>query len=186
MRLEELTTRDDIGFVLNSMGLNGIGAEIGVAFGENAEVILHKSNLLTLILVDNWDYVPGESPKGYADAIKDWNGCYNYCIEKLKRFGSRAYINRTTSKIASEQLEDCILDFCYIDANHMSPYIDNDLEYWYNKVKKGGIFGGHDYHIVKKDNYQCDVKTAVDNFFKEKDVKIHVTTDSDPSWYIIK
>lgn len=185
MQLSELTTRNHIGFILNDMRLDGIGVEVGVAFGENAEIILDTANLKQLILVDNWDYVPNESPKGYADAIKDWKGCYNYCASKLQRFGKRAYMQKETSKKASEQIIDYSLDFCYIDANHMSPYVDNDLEYWYKKVKKGGIFGGHDYHLVKRDDYQCDVKTAVDNFLKDKNYKLHITKDSDPSWYII-
>lgn len=186
MTLSELKTRNDIGFLLNNMGLEGIGVEVGVAFGENAEIILHKANLALLMLIDPWDYVPQENPKGYADAIKDWQGCYDYCKSKIARFGKRAFMLRETSEEASKKIKDGSLDFAYIDANHMSPYMDNDLKYWYNKVKPGGIFGGHDYHMVKRDDYQCDVKEAVDNFFKDKNVNIHVTEDQDPSWYIIK
>ena len=44
MNLKDLKTRDDIGFILNDMNLK-IGVEVGVAFGENAEMILKKSNL---------------------------------------------------------------------------------------------------------------------------------------------
>jgi hypothetical protein len=185
MNIENLNTRDDIGLVLKSLGLNGIGVEVGVAFGENAEIILEKSELQLLMLVDSWNYVPNQNPKGYADAIKDWKGCFDYCAKKVSRFGKRAFMYQADSKTASGKIIDGSLDFCYIDANHMSPYIDEDLEYWHKKVKKGGIFGGHDYHLVKREDYQCDVKTAVDSFFKDKGVKIHVTKDLDPSWYII-
>jgi len=185
MNLSELTTRDDIGLVLNEMGLTGHGVEVGVAFGENAEVILSKSNI-DLWLVDAWDYVPNENPKGYADAIKDWKGCFEYCIKKLEKFGSRVIFQKISSFDASQGWEDNTLDFVYIDANHMSPYIDNDLNYWFKKVKKGGIFGGHDYHLVEREDYKCDVKTAVDKFFENTDYKLHITQDSDPSFYIIK
>jgi Methyltransferase domain len=186
MQLSELVTRDDIGFVLNTMGLDGPAVEVGVAFGENAEVILHKSNTEVLFLVDPWAKVEGENSRGYADAIKDWEGCLQFCKDKLARFKKRSYVLRETSKAASEKFKDETLHFVYIDANHMSPYIDNDLKYWFDKVKPGGIFGGHDYHTVNRHDYQCDVKTAVDNFFKDKNYTLHVTTDSDPSWYIIK
>ncbi len=185
MNLKDLKTRDDIGFILNDMNLK-IGVEVGVAFGENAEMILKKSNLSILHLVDSWNYVESEDPKGYADAIKNWWGCYEFCKNKMKPYLNRVVFNVNPSHIASKTFEDESVDFVYIDANHMSPYIDNDLKNWYGKVKKGGIFGGHDYHIVVREDYQCDVKTAVDNFFKDKNVDIHVTEDSDPSWYIVK
>jgi hypothetical protein len=186
MKLTELKTRYDIGLVLDSMGLTNWGVEVGVAFGENAEIILNTCSLRKLGLVDSWDYVPNENPKGYADAIKDWQGCFDYCANKMKPFGNRAEMMKTTSVEASKTFSDGSLDFVYIDANHMRPYIDNDLNAWYSKVKKGGIFGGHDYHLVDRPDYKCEVKTAVDEFLAGKGYEIHVTDDSDPSWYIIK
>ena len=185
MKLSELTTRDDIGYVLDEMNLR-TGVEVGVAFGENAEMILKKSNIPILHLVDSWNYVDLEDPRGYADAIKNWQGCYEYCKDKMKPYINRVVFNVNPSHIAAEMFDDESIDFVYIDANHMSPYIDNDLVHWYDKVKNGGIFGGHDYHVVIREDYECNVKTAVDNFFKDKNVQIHVTQDSDPSWYIIK
>ena len=52
MDLNELTTRNDIGKVLDSMGLNGLAVEVGVAFGENAEAILSGSGIAKLFLID--------------------------------------------------------------------------------------------------------------------------------------
>lgn len=186
MKLTELKTRYDIGHVLDAMGLTNEGVEVGVAFGENAEIILDSCELDHLWLVDPWDYVPNENPKGYADAIKDWKGCMNYCVDKVSRFKGRATMFRATSVYAASTFQDEQFDFVYIDANHMRPYIDNDLAAWFPKVKKGGIFGGHDYHMVNREDYVCQVKDAVDAFFADKDYELHVTEDSDPSWYIIK
>ena len=186
MKLTDLKTRYNIGFVLNKMGLTGLGVEVGVAFGENAEIILDTCNLKALWLVDSWDYVPNENPKGYADAIKDWDGCLEYCKAKLKRFGLRAVICQDTSVERAKCFDDNSIDFVYIDANHMRPYIDNDLKVWFDKVKVGGIFGGHDYHMVNRPDYVCEVKAAVDEFFEGKGYTLHITDDSDPSWYIIK
>jgi hypothetical protein len=186
MKLTELTTRYDIGQVLTEMGLLNQGVEVGVAFGENAEIILDTCAIKNLWLVDSWDYVPNENPKGYADAIKDWQGCLQYCKDKVKRFRERAVIYKETSVKASTTFQDNFLDFVYIDANHMRPYIDNDLNAWFDKVKVGGIFGGHDYHNVDRPDYKCEVKDAVDAFFEGKGYTLHITEDSDPSWYIIK
>jgi hypothetical protein len=186
MKLTELTTRYDIGYVLDAMNLNNKAVEVGVAFGENAEIILNTCSLKTLYLVDPYKYVPMENPKGYGDAIKDWQGCYGYAKNKLSQFGSRAKFILMTSVEAAEQFENESLDFVYIDANHMRPYIDNDLNAWFSKVKIGGIFGGHDYHMVSKPDYECGVKDAVDTFFNDKRDELHVTKDDDPSWYVIK
>ena len=186
MDLHDLTTRNDIGLVLNAMGAR-LGAEIGVAFGENAEQILSTSDLQALILVDPWQYVPGEDPTGYADAIKDWQGCHDYCANKLRRFGDRARMIRATSEEAAKAIPDGALDFIYIDANHMRPMIDNDLRAWWPKLRAGGIFGGHDYHMVDRPDYKCEVKAAVDEFFAGQERTIHVTVlDQDPSWYVTK
>jgi hypothetical protein len=186
MKLHELKTRYDIGHVLDDMGLNLEGVEVGVAFGENAEIILDTCRMWRMYLIDPWNYVPDEDPIGYADAIKDWRGCMAYCAAKMKRFDERAIMVRDTSVNASQRFADGSLDFVYIDANHKRPYIDNDLHAWFNKVKKGGIFGGHDYHNVNRPDYVCEVKDAVDAFFADKDYTLHITEDEDPSWYIIK
>lgn len=187
MDLSELTNRNDIGKVLDSMGLNGLGVEVGVAFGENAEVILAGSKLTKLFLIDPWNYVPGESFLGYADAIKDWQGCFDYCTAKVAPFGTRAMMVRKSSAEALEGVPDEVFDFVYIDANHMRPMIDKDLSGWWPKVKQGGIFGGHDYHMVNRPDYVCEVKAAVDEFLADKGCRIHVTTqDIDASWYVIK
>lgn len=184
--LHKLQSRDNIGYVLNAMRLTGLGAEIGVAFGENAEQILSKSKLESLLLIDPWGYVNGENPEGYGDAIKDWKGCYEFCRRKMERFDDRAQFLRTTSQEACKLIDAESLDFAYIDANHMSPMIDRDIEIWFPKVKPGGIFGGHDYHNYKNEVFQCDVKNAVDHFFKDSDYMIHVVPGEVPSWYVIK
>lgn len=192
MKFEEMESRDDIGHVLNAMGLTGSGLELGVAFGENAEQILLKSELKVLYLVDPWDYVPDQSPVGFGDAIKDWQGCYDYCIDKLKPFKDRYYLLKMASAEASKLIPDGSLDFVYIDANHMSPYIDEDLRLWYPKVKSGGVFSGHDYHNYQNSIFTCNVKDAVDNFFTPLGArscpyfKLHIVPGEVPSWYTVK
>lgn len=183
--LEKLRSRDDFGYVLDAMGLK-LGAEIGVAFGENAEQILMKSSICNIILVDPWNYVPDESPVGYGDMIKDWPGCEESCREKIRKFGRRADMIKCTSQEASIETADNSLDFVYIDANHMSPMVDRDLELWYPKVRPGGIFGGHDYHDYQNEVFTCNVKRAVDRFFYGTDKQIHIVPGEVPSWYVIK
>lgn len=186
MNFSEMQSRDDIGHVLDSMGLTGAGAEVGVAFGDNAEQILLNSSLRSLVLIDPWNYVPGESPKGHGDMIKDWEGCYLSCVERMKPFDERLLLLRKDSESASQMFEDGSFDFVYIDANHMSPWIDRDLSLWWPKVKSGGVFGGHDYHDYEIDIFTCNVKSVVDAFFADLDLGLHVVPGEVPSFYVVK
>lgn len=181
-----MQSRDDIGLVLNAMGLTGSGLELGVAFGENAEQILLKSKLELLYLVDPWNYVPDQNPVGYGDPIRDWQGCYDYCVRKLSPFEYRCCVLRMVSTEAASLIDNDSLDFIYIDANHMSPYIDEDLALWYGKLKSGGVFGGHDYYNLKNKAYTCDVKDAVDSFVGRNDIELHTLPAKDSSWYTVK
>ena len=182
MDLHELTTRNDIGLVLNAMGAR-LGAEIGVAFGENAEQILSTSNIQALILVDPWQYVHGEDPTGYADAIKDWQGCHDYCANKLRRFGDRARMIRATSEEAAKAIPDGALDFIYIDGYaHTGQDGGRTLADWWPKLKPGGMFAGHDYHP----RYQPTID-VVDAFMASRGLQFGLTEEDElPSWWTIK
>lgn len=180
-----MQSRDDIGLVLNAMGLVSHGVEIGVESGQNAEQILLRSNLELLYLVDPWGYVDGQSPVGYGDYIKDWQECYDACLSRLNQYKDRYYILRMASAEASKLIPDGSLDFVYIDANHMSPYVDEDLKLWYPKVKSGGVFSGHDYHNYQNEVFTCNVKDAVDSFIN-LDIPLYVVPGQVPSWYVVK
>lgn len=182
MKLTEMTSRFQIGLVLNAMGLTGVGAEVGVAFGENAEHILQNASLAKLLLIDNWNYVPDQNAKGYGDVIKNWEGCFNHCKQRLSRFGARAEFMRMPSASACSLVEDGSLDFVYLDGNHMSPYIDEDIQMWLKKVKVGGILGGHDYYIIDSAEYRCDVRTAVEAVFSDG---LILLPEVDSSWYVV-
>jgi hypothetical protein len=186
MRLEELKIRNDIGKVLKAMDLDGFGVEVGVEYGINAELILETSDLRRLYLIDAWGYVPGHDPRGFGVGYSDWQTVLNQCQQRMQRFSDRAVLMRTTSIQIVTSFADGSLDFVYIDANHMSPWIDEDLTNWFKKVRVGGIIGGHDYLNRNEPTFQCDVKRVVDDFFTEPQEIVHVTEDAVPSWYVIK
>lgn len=52
---------------------------------------------------------------------------------------------RKDSSTAASDYADGSLDFVFIDADHTYEGVKKDLIAWYPKVKKGGIFSGHDY-----------------------------------------
>lgn len=126
----------------NIIGKNGCGVEIGVFKGELSNYILNKWDGV-LYMVDVWRELGEE----YSDSsnIKFHSDAYAETMNNIKGFENRAIMIRSTSKDAIKLFQDQSLDFVYIDANHAYDFVKEDLELWFPKLKKGGMFSGHDY-----------------------------------------
>lgn len=70
------------------------------------------------------------------------------------------------------------VDFVYIDGNHKYKYVKKDLENYYPLVKKGGVFGGHDFGNLEFQG----VAQAVMEFCVKHNLKINVC---DTDWFCI-
>lgn len=69
---------------------------------------------------------------------------------------------------------DGSLDFVFIDAAHDYDSVTRDLKAWYPKIKKGGIFAGHDYR------QNCGAFYAVNDFFKGQ----YTVAKEGPCWVV--
>lgn len=61
------------------------------------------------------------------------------------------------------------VDFVWVDGDHSFSQVERDIENYLPLVKKGGIFGGHDYHILNHlvnnllgNKYGYKIHTGVD------------------------
>lgn len=182
-QLDEMTHRSDFGDLLNSLGLNSKGVEVGVAHGRNAEGILKKWKSGKIYLVDPYRRWPSSE---YVDPVNRQNPkkLLRRCRARLSRHKGRYSQIFKDSQSAVKQFSDNSLDFVYIDANHHEPQISADLLAWWPKVKPGGIFGGHDFYMRDTAAYRCDVEAAVTRFASDIGRKIHVTNCM--SWWIQK
>lgn len=118
------------------------GVEIGVFKGDFSKYILQNWDG-TLYMVDVWrplgdEYEDASNHGMYSNILQD-------AVENIKGMEDRGIMIRAKSKIASEIFEDESLDFIYIDGNHAYEYVLEDLNVWFPKLKKGGVFSGHDY-----------------------------------------
>lgn len=176
--------RKTFGVTLNELGLTGIGAEIGVAYGENARYILDCWAGYGLFLIDPYDLDKcGKYVDGSANI--DFNGAYNYMFNHLRLHPMRAILLRMTSNEAAPLIGDETLDFVYIDGNHHNPQFQQDLDNWYPKVKPGGIVAGHDYYDLDTLHYICEVKSTVDKFITTITYDRFYTTECS-SWWLHK
>lgn len=186
----------------------GKGVEVGVFKGELSKKILENWNG-TLYMVDVWAPLGQE----YLDIsnIKDNPDAYKETMENIKGYEDRGIMIRSSSKIASEMFEDESLDFIFIDANHAYDFVVEDLNLWFPKLKKGGVFSGHDYILLdwyndpnflenRKDKHiytflddgtpiytgVFGVNPAVDEFSEKYGYKINHTKEWFSTWWFVK
>ena len=88
-----------------------------------------------------------------------------------------------TSDTAVKLFDNMSIDVLYIDGDHTYDQVKNDFINYHDKVKNGGVIGGHDYW----DNTASwpGVRKAVDEMLEKYAYKIYKRF-SDSSWMIIK
>ena len=183
----KVRARYHLPIILKLLRLNGKGVEIGVANGNFSEAMLKYSNLSEVYSVDPWKEFPeGEYSDINAVTQEIADKRYLYVVDRLKKYKDRSKILRLTSQEASRFFAAETLDFIYIDSNHRYEKCKEDLELWWPKLKRKGIFAGHDYldGILPQGNF--GVKKAVDEFAGKYKKKIHIIDERWPTWFIIK
>jgi len=138
--------------------------EVGSAFCNNAENILHHIKLKELILID--PYLDGEKR-------------YNIAKKKVNFFPYMKLI-RQTSEDAVKSFKDNSVDVVYIDGNHNYEYAKKDIDIWYPKVKKGGVIGGHDFR-----GHALGVILAVTDYVNENNLRYKLRSGG-VDWWIRK
>jgi predicted O-methyltransferase YrrM len=173
-------TRDGFYPLLEEMGVK-IGCEVGASFGKNAEELLLNVPSMKLFLVDSFVQ---HNKRHSAKQIE------KMLARRLKRVRSTRLADveliRKDSADAAKHFEDESLDFIYIDANHAYSSVVKDIGVWYGKLKRGGVFGGHDYYkVTMKEAY--GVVAAVDEYTGNNNIKpLFITDDRARSFFWIK
>lgn len=200
--------RDDLIKNLSNLIGKGTGVEIGVFKGEFSKKILNLWDG-TLYMVDVWrplgkEYEDASNHSVHVDA-------YQQTMENIKGLEDKGIMIRATSEVASNIFQDNSLDFIYIDANHAYDFVVKDIELWFPKLKKGGVFAGHDYINMdwyndpnfasnNKDKYIWTINSdntnvyhgvfgvnpAIDEFCAKRNYGINVTKEWFGTWWFIK
>lgn len=125
-----------------------VGIEIGTDQGTTTEYLLRSIPDLTLYGVD--DYTENRT-----ENIQ--NLTYQMYMDKVKNYSDRHIHIRKTSDDALNEFKDESMDFIFVDGDHRYFQVLKDCQNYYSKVKKGGIFCGHDWSLP-------DVNKAVVEF----------------------
>lgn len=154
--------------------------EIGVQKGDWAKELV-KCGPKHLYLVDCWEH---QDEKIYANDSSNvdneqQNKLYDFVIQRFKNYNNVTVIKEYSAN-AVKLFEDGFFDFLYLDANHNTEYVYQDLNAWWSKVKIGGCMSGHDIN----NKWDKCVRTALNRFCLEKGVNF-ITLNRN-SWGILK
>jgi hypothetical protein len=176
--------RHQLGGWLNDAGLVGEGAEIGVLHGSFSDVIMSQWRGRLLHLIDPWVEQSEDVYRETTNKDIDWRSAFKEALGKMVPYSERVKFYKMLSSEAVTRFKDEQLDFVFIDGNHSYEAVTLDLELWWPKVKRGGLFSGHDYENIVTNGKHCEVKKAVDEFVELKNLELHTTPCS--SWWITK
>ena len=157
----------------------GVGVELGVANGVFSELILRKSALDYLYSIDMY----GDRKHPVAQ--------YKTALVRLAPYRARNSILRMRFDEALSLFPDRYFDFIYIDGFAANGEEGGATFYdWWPKLKRGGVFAGHDY----SPDWPLVIK-SVDRFIADTGVRLFtVGGEADPdddqnryaSWFTIR
>ena len=161
---------------INSLKGELVGVEVGVCLAHTTEAFAKGiKNLKKLYAVDNYptfvDWDGSDWNKDRQDLMK------KAAQEKMLAHKDKVEFLHVSSEEFVKTIEDESLDFVFIDGDHSFEAALKDFQNYYPKVKKGGIFGGHDIQLDS-------VRNALTHFLKE--ISKEVIDVANSAWYLRK
>lgn len=158
--------------------------EVGVSLSANFKRLLYGGPKV-LVGIDCWkeDGIISHNDSQYTQEKLD--EYFEYAKHFMHKFPS-VRIYRQYSHDAVENFPDEYFDLIYIDGDHSYNGCKQDIEDWWPKVKKGGLFLGDDYshQHARVTGMKFEVIRAVDEFVKKNNLTMYVVPQN--NWAIIK
>lgn len=153
-----------------------VGIEIGLSAGHTTKHLFENVEGLTLHGIDPYpEYVDWN---GHELTPDKQGGTFKEFLDNTAKFQDHITHFRMLSDEVAPNLLDESYDFIFIDGLHTYEQVLKDCENFYPKIKDGGLFAGHDYHVIE------GVKRAVDEFAATVGATI-LHTENDV-WYWFK
>lgn len=162
---------------IRRLGNDVVGVEIGTERGESAYLILERCpNVKLLYTVDPF--------KGF----ENWNGpvtqeemdsTRKIAIQNLQELGARVHLLEMTSQEAFSKLNVDQVDFVFVDGSVDEEDYYWDLSNWYKKLRKGGLFAGHNYQLNT-------VRDALKRFREEENIRVPINRTENMTYFWTK
>lgn len=132
-------------YVVKNFGSDSKFIEIGSWLGQSAAYmaveIANSNKNIDFYCVDLWEN--NEEYKNESVIIED--RFYETFLKNTQPVKNYIKPIKAASLDAALKFEDEYFDFIFIDAAHDYENVKKDLIAWFPKLKKGGLFSGHDF-----------------------------------------
>jgi len=158
--------------------------EVGVSLSCNFKRFIYGYPRV-LVGVDLWREDGNANHNDSLYTQEQLDEYFEYAKHFMRNFPA-VRIYRMLSHDAAENFLDEYFDLIYIDADHSYEGCKQDMEDWWPKVKKGGLFLGDDYshqHALLT-GAKFEVIRAVDEFVEKNNLKMYEVPQN--NWAIIK
>ena len=152
---------------------NLVGIEIGVDYGTTSVHLL--SSLPNSVLYGIDPYITYND--WYGSEVNDRERVMSIMKDRTDVFNHRFLHIRKTSDDAVSMFEDESMDFIFVDGLHTYEQVLKDCQNYWPKLKKGGLFCGHDFNTIE------DVHNAVVYFANQINRPIGVVPQDVWYWY---
>lgn len=168
-----MKSREGLNSLLNDAGLVGEAVEIGVNEGDFAHYVLAGWHGKKYHMVDPWTT---QSDEVYVDVNNrpqdDQDRKLRKVIKRLEPWKDKYVVHRQYSVEAAKTFANESMDFIYVDARHDYAGVKEDMLAWWPKLKRGGLFAGHDFvpdGIIKEGDFgvQKAVKELAEGWERE-------------------
>jgi predicted O-methyltransferase YrrM len=130
---------------IKKLGDDIVGCEIGTNLGINVVYFLdHLPNIKTLYAVDPYSPYDDRITGGEFVTQELQDRIKSTFLNNIEKYKERIVFIHKTSDDALNDIPDHSLDYIFIDGDHNYDAVIKDFRNYYNKVKIGGIFAGHD------------------------------------------
>jgi len=162
--------------VIEALGDNLVGCELGVCMGMTLRYFLDNSTKIQKVYaIDAWQ--PYQDHWGFVtqELIDGWKAT---AVQLLTPHASRIELVVDNSFRAADRIPRESLDYIFIDGDHCYSAVALDLRRYWNRVRTGGVFAGHDWQLPT-------VRTAVEHFRIERNIlsELHFTENNVWFWY---
>ena len=160
------------------------GAEICVWKGELSADVLRYFPNLRLVMIDLWEAYNKSAMHDKDNNAEAMQVAYDEARGATRFASFRRTIFKGFSVASARSFDLEKLDWFFLDCDHFYDSVKADLHAWWPKLKPGGIAAGHDYNGAGDRRKGWGVKRAVDEFFSDLGLEVHV--DPGRVWWVKK
>ena len=164
------------------------GCEVGVWKGENSAALLAAFPNLFLYMIDRYQVLSEDESRVTrrlgTKTQEDMMAARDHATSITWPYKERRRLVVGDSCDVARRLGPQMFDFIFIDGHHSYEAVTNDLNAYFDKLKYGGLFCGHDYDGRGDRSGRFGVKKAVDEFATKNGYVVKVLPGH--VWWFIK